>query len=807
MEAAMPPSIPEASPPASPFLKISTPPAGVLEPRECRLCARESTSVIDIFSEAGKERGLPEKTRLCLPIHISEDDELPNTICLECCDKLEFVRAFFESCFNANQELIIHLRKTRGSPLDLATHINQYVRCFNTPNVASIKIEPSNYLDVNLDEEDEEVADEDGEGIDEDFDEEFEPNDSDDNDNESFDGESSEEDLSEDEKEKIDGATSNGGITSENQDGSETKLQNGESEMFKIPPVPRKRKRGRPKKINSDGTTFEQKETETEEIPSRKFDKKSLSNRGRKKIVPMSLKTCSECNEKFDDHASNLTHWRSHHPDKDVIYRCTEKNSETDQPCTFESKRIEDIFKHRSRHKSKELLAKEKLIDCKICGKRYTASYLINRHMLAHSDQKDFKCPVCAKEFKTSADLKIHLKVHEPEDLKYTHCCELCGKRFTQRANLDAHLRVHSGFKPFACDICEKSFSQKGNMEEHRRVHTGERPFVCELCGTSFVRRSEMALHTRISHTGERPYQCNFCPKSFQRRDLMRKHERIHTDTRPYACTFCGKTFTQRDKMVVHTRLHTGERPYVCDVCGKGFCESGNLKKHMRVHGKEPPPVMHQNNKGKPAPAQNSAYTGKYSNHQGRPVPASQFQQLPIEEDSNSQAAPEPDSTPHNLNTGAVGSQHNQIPPVANHGLSSSSNMPFNLKLEQQSTVAQYPLSAVAAAAAAAANLAHSQMSNHHHSLMAHHQQQSHHHSRSTNATPIHDMDNQSDACSERSVTSPFVPAPSVTPNPLQHSMHHHQQPAFPYPMHHSLLQHLNDWYGHLPQSGNAHNH
>ena len=82
----------------------------------------------------------------------------------------------------------------------------------------------------------------------------------------------------------------------------------------------------------------------------------------------------------------------------------------------------------------------------------------------------------------------------------------------------------------------------------------------------------------------------------------MRKHERIHTDTRPYQCQFCHKAFTQRDKMVVHTRLHTGERPYVCEVCGKGFCESGNLKKHMRVHGKEPPTIMHQNNKGKPAP-------------------------------------------------------------------------------------------------------------------------------------------------------------------------------------------------------------
>ena len=30
----------------------------------------------------------------------------------------------------------------------------------------------------------------------------------------------------------------------------------------------------------------------------------------------------------------------------------------------------------------------------------------------------------------------------------------------------------------------------------------------------------------------------------------------------------------------------------------------GNLKKHMRVHGKEPPQIMHQNNKGKPAPNQ-----------------------------------------------------------------------------------------------------------------------------------------------------------------------------------------------------------
>ena len=81
---------------------------------------------------------------------MTETDELSKAVCPECIDGIEIVRAFFQKCFNANQELIIALRKARPSPLDLPTHLNQYVRSFNAPTVPPIKIEPSSYLDDDL---------------------------------------------------------------------------------------------------------------------------------------------------------------------------------------------------------------------------------------------------------------------------------------------------------------------------------------------------------------------------------------------------------------------------------------------------------------------------------------------------------------------------------------------------------------------------------------------------------------------------------------------------------------------------------
>ena len=66
------PGAPEASPPPSPVVEAGTPPPPE-EPiqNRCRLCAKDTIDWIDIFGESGKQQGLPEKVRLCLPVLVS----------------------------------------------------------------------------------------------------------------------------------------------------------------------------------------------------------------------------------------------------------------------------------------------------------------------------------------------------------------------------------------------------------------------------------------------------------------------------------------------------------------------------------------------------------------------------------------------------------------------------------------------------------------------------------------------------------------------------------------------------------------
>ncbi|XP_043480816.1 zinc finger protein 300-like isoform X1 [Leptopilina heterotoma] len=544
----------------------------------CRLCADTKENFIGIYDAEGQKLAIDAKINKCLQIQVLMNDDLPLTVCIDCCVQLNLCSEFYEKTNKAQISLRQLLMNVKTDVHVIEGNIEYIDKSLVDPlkpeqNERIVEFPPNHNYITNT------VIDNNSDNIDP-----------------SIDISNSVEIGSTVEINNI--YFSDGNLDTKLKFESEITVNESRNRKCKVSSKKSATKQKRKmKKRNQKMDEQELEATSDLEDELNGLDSKSSTKipdnymtgtesdmemigarvedpdapgRKRGKGLDRYPWLCTDCNDKLPSLEALQTHHIVVH-NQQAKYMCVQ--------CCKVYEKYYGFLTHVKRHRTKSKY------NCDDCGKSFVHKKVLESHKSIHSQDRPHVCATCGKSFRQQSALYIHSRCHLPESMKNRYECDQCDKRFSTKPNLVTHKRIHSGVRNFTCDQCGKSFIQKGNLEAHFLTHSADKPYTCSLCPKAFKTPLQLKKHETV-HTGAKPHQCAVCGRTFREKGTLREHHRIHTGAMPFTCEFCGKSFRFKGILTTHRRQHTGERPYSCLECQHHFTNWPNYNKHMkRRHG------------------------------------------------------------------------------------------------------------------------------------------------------------------------------------------------------------------------------
>ncbi|KAM7108099.1 histone-lysine N-methyltransferase MECOM isoform 7-T8 [Ciconia maguari] len=167
---------------------------------------------------------------------------------------------------------------------------------------------------------------------------------------------------------------------------------------------------------------------------------------------------CEDCDQLFESKAELVDHQK---------FPCSTPHSAFSM--------VEEEFQKKLENEN-DLRDVHEIQECKECDQVFPDLQSLEKHMLSHSEEREYKCDQCPKAFNWKSNLIRHQMSH---DSGKHYECENCAKVFTDPSNLQRHIRSqHVGARAHACPECGKTFATSSGLKQHKHIHSSVKPFI-----------------------------------------------------------------------------------------------------------------------------------------------------------------------------------------------------------------------------------------------------------------------------------------------------------------------------------------